>query len=59
MNRARELLTLGMRNTREIAERVGLADEGYLRRLFKRQYGVSMSEYLRIDHELTLYHNKP
>ena len=59
MQHARELAYEGRLTTQEIAEKVGLHDEGYLRKLFKRTWGVNINECRLIDHEITLYHPKP
>lgn len=59
LQHARELAHDGELTNREIAERVGLYDEKYLRSLFKRFWGVSINECRLIDREMTLYHQKP
>lgn len=59
MQKARELAFDRSLKVCEIAEYIGLRDEGYLRRQFKRCWGVGINECRRIDHEVTLYHQKP
>ena len=59
MKKAKELVIAGIHSTSDIAGMVGLCDEVYLRKCFKKFYGVSISEFKKINKGLTLYHDKP
>ena len=58
MRVARELLQGGC-TPQQAAQQVGISSVGYLRRLYKRYYGASITEGQKIDRELTLYFQKP
>ncbi len=59
MTKARELIDTTDLSCEEIAAQVGVCDVTYLRKRFKKFYGVSISEYKNINRGLTLYHEKP
>ena len=59
VQRARELLYQGKLSVAEITESVGLSNPRYLRELFKRFLGLNLQQCRRIDHEISLYHQKP
>ena len=58
MRVARELLQGGC-TPQQAAQQVGISSVGYLRRLYKRYYGASITEGQKIDRGLTLYFQKP
>lgn len=59
MKKAKELITASNCTIDEITDMVGICDEAYLRKCFKKFYGVSISEFKKINKGLTLYHDKP
>ena len=59
MECARQLLLQGGLSLQYIAEAVGFSGEPYLRRQFRRYYGITPTEFLRIERELTLYIDRP
>lgn len=59
LNRARELVYEGKLNFDEIACKVGICNAKYMNQLFKKYYGVSVHKCYLIDHEISLYHDKP
>ena len=59
MRKARELLRDRSMSLSDVAEAVGFGSETYFRRQFRRFYGVTPSEFRRIDGELTLFCQKP
>ena len=56
---AKELILTTSLPLADIAVMVGICDDAYLRKCFKRFYGVSVSEFKKINKGLTLYHKKP
>ena len=59
MECARQLLLQGELSMQDIAEAVGFSSESYLRRQFRRYYGITPTDFLRIERELTLYMDRP
>lgn len=59
MAKAKALIDEQVFSCEEIATKVGVCDATYLRKRFKKFYGVSISEYRNISNGLTLYHEKP
>lgn len=59
MKKAEELIMETHLSLSDIAETVGMCDETYLRKCFKKFFGVSVSEFKKIKNEMTLYHEKP
>jgi len=59
MESTRQLLRRGDLSLQDIAEAVGFSGESYLRRQFRRYYGITPTEFLRIERELTLYMDRP
>ncbi len=59
MEYTRQLLLRGNLSLQDIAEAVGFSSESYLRRQFLRYYGITPTEFLRIERELTLYMDRP
>ena len=59
MECARHLLLQGELSMQDIAEAVGFSSESYLRRQFRRYYGITPTDFLRIERELTLYMDRP
>lgn len=59
MKNAKELILTTAHSLDEVADMVGLCDGTYLRKCFKKFYGVSISEFKKINKGLTLYHDKP
>lgn len=53
IERAAELLSSDSMKISEVSHRVGIHDEGYFSRLFKKNYGVSPSEYRKRNAALT------
>ncbi len=59
MKKAKELVTTTSLSYSDIAASVGLCDETYLKKCFKKFFGVSISNFKKINKGLTLYHEKP
>lgn len=59
LSHARQLIYEGKMNYTEIASAVGICNEKYLNRLFKKYYGTSVRKCKLIDQEISLYHDKP
>ncbi len=59
MRKARELLRDHAMSPADVAEAVGFGGEVTFRRQFRRFFGVTPSEFRRIDRELTLFVEKP
>lgn len=59
MGEAKKLVLTEEVTIEEIAGMVGICDEIYLRKLFKKFFGVSVTELKKINKGLTLYHEKP
>lgn len=59
MRRAKELLLNSEMKPEEVAHTIGLCDEVYLRKAFKKFYGVGISDFVKIARGMTLYHEKP
>lgn len=56
---ARELVYEGNMNFEEIAHKVGICNAKYMNKMFKKYYGISVHKCNLIDHEISLYHDKP
>ncbi len=56
---ARRLVYEGNLSYDRVAAEVGICSEKYLNRLFKKYYGTSIKNCAMIDHEISLYHDKP
>lgn len=56
---ARQLAYDNTMTLQQIADAVGICDVRYMQRLFSKFYGVSIQACNRIDHEISLYHEKP
>ncbi len=56
---AKDLLLHSQMNLSEIAECVGYSSESHLRKRFSRHVGIGITEFLCINKEQTLYHDKP
>ena len=59
LKKAKELMLTTSLSLAEIADAVGICDEIYLGKRFKKIFGVSVSEFKKINKGLTLYHEKP
>lgn len=59
MKKLRELVCTQKLTADEMAEMTGFCDGSYLRKRFKKYFGVSIGEYRKINNEMTLYHDKP
>ncbi len=59
VKKVRELINSYDMTLAEIAEAVGLSNVRYLSDIFKKHYGISISQCKRIDNEISLYHQKP
>ncbi|MBP3580164.1 MAG: helix-turn-helix transcriptional regulator [Clostridia bacterium] len=59
LKKAKELILTTSLSLADIANAVGICDETYLRKRFKKFFGVSISEFKKINKGLTLYHEKP
>ena len=59
MKKAKELILTTSLSLSDIAGMVGMCDDTYLRKSFKKFFGVSISEFKKINKGLTLYHDKP
>ncbi len=59
MTEAKKLILKETYHVDEIARMVGLCDENYLRKSFKRFFGVNITEFKKISRGLALYHDKP
>lgn len=58
MKKAAQLLKEGLAPA-DAAAAVGYEDPGHFRRRFKQYFGISLRDFLLIEKELTLYHQKP
>ena len=59
ISKAKELIVEEKLCTEDIARMCGFCDAFYLRKCFKKHFGVSISEYIKISKGLSLYHEKP
>lgn len=59
LTRVKELISTTDMSAEDIAVCVGFCDVAYLRKSFKKFFGVSISEYKKIQSGMTLYHEKP
>ncbi len=59
INHAKLLLDTTELHLSEIAARVGYSSESHLRKRFRQHVGISITEYICINREQTLYHEKP
>ncbi len=59
MEKIKHLILTTSLSASEIAQETGFCDETYMRKKFKKFFGVNMSEFKSINKELTLYHDKP
>ena len=56
---ARRLAYNGDMSFEKIASEVGICNEKYLNKLFKKYFGTSIKKCVMTDHEISLYHDKP
>ncbi|WP_278832696.1 hybrid sensor histidine kinase/response regulator transcription factor [Porphyromonas cangingivalis] len=49
LSKAKQFLSSGKYNVNEVADMCGFNDSGYFRRLFKKEFGVTPSDYTRIS----------
>ena len=54
ITRATELIVIEKLSLQQAAKRVGISDPNYFSRMFRKQMGVSLSEYLRNSRESTV-----
>lgn len=59
INRAKDLILHSDLRLAQIAAQVGYNSESHLRKRFRQHVGISITEFICINKEQTLYHNKP
>ena len=59
LHHARRLVYEGNLDYTKTAKEVGVCNEKYLNKLFKKYYGTSIQKCALTDHEISLYHDKP
>lgn len=59
MKKAKELILTTSLSLSDIAGMIGMCDDTYLHKSFKKFLRVSISEFKKINKGLTLYHDKP
>ena len=59
IDRAKQLILYSDLHLAQIAEQVGYSGESHLRKRFRQHVGISITEFICINKEQTLYHVKP
>ena len=59
IERAKQMILHSGLHLAQIAVQVGYSSESHLRKRFRQHVGISITEFICINKEQTLYHNKP